>query len=182
MKNFLLLLFIMIPFTALADNTLTAISTGDIFPDLYAQDLTDEFITLPAKAEGKISLLAVSFSRPEEGVIESWTKPFADEFKGNSNTAYYEIAMIGDVGWVSIFIFNGIKGGTKEDKKKNVLVFWEKTKDDFKKIFNVTDDKLIYVYLLDKKGRIKFMKSGEKAMSQDIQEILETALLLASNL
>ena len=173
MKYIFVILLILLPFTIIADNTLTAVSVRDIFPDIYAQDLTDKFITLPAESKGKVTMLAVSFSRPEEGTIESWTKPFADSFSGNSDTAYYEIGMIGDVGWVSIFIFNGIKGGTPEQKKKNVLVFWEKNKDDFKTVFNITDEKSIYIFLLDKKGKIRFIRSGKKASQKDIQDILE---------
>ena len=165
----------MLPAAACADNTLTAVSEGSPFPGLKAQDLTDRFITLPSESKGRVTLITAAFSRPEEGIIESWTGPFADKFSGRDDTAYYEIAMIGDVGWVSIFIFNGIKGGTPENKKEHVLVFWEKTKGEFREIFSAEDDSLIYVFLLDKEGIIRLKTSGLKAENKDIETLLSAA-------
>lgn len=150
-----------------------------LFPAITLQSLEDREVNLPYEvtSTGRVSLVTLTFSRPDDNDMASWIKPFTDKFPGNSRTSYFEIAMIGDVGLINGLIFNGMRAGVSEERKKHVLVYF-KDKDIYKRIFNISDDSLIYIYLLDGNGFIRLVKSGKKAGKKDNEEINSSAQAL----
>ncbi len=164
--NVILFLFLSVTSVSFAAGavTTTAYAEQNLFPYITVQSLDDRQVSLPYEvtSTGKISLVTIAFSKPDDNDISSWVKPFIDNFEGNSKTTYFEIALVGDIGILNGLIFNNMRGGASDDKKKHVLVYF-KDKDVYKRLLNITDDSLIYIYLLDKHGLIKLIKSGKKA-------------------
>jgi hypothetical protein len=182
LKKFSVFIFVLLASRAFAAGPVTpaAPDTAFIFPALSAQSLTDTVVSLPEAVTGKVSLMVLTFSRPDDKDLASWVKPFAEKFNGNSMTAYYEIALIGDVGFINGIIFGGMKDGATDEQKAHLLVYFH-DKDPYKKIFNVTDDSLIYICLLDQKGMIRLARSGRHASPADMEEILNIAGHLINN-
>lgn len=148
-----------------------------VFPEIKFELIGGEFITLPSGIESDAVLVVLSFKRPSEGVVESWTNTYSVRFSG-SLAEYYQVAVIGDVGFIGGFILGGMRSGATEEQKKHLAICWE-DKNEQKKKFGVEDDSLIYVFLLDSRGKIVLSKKGLKASDEDISEIiLETEKLL----
>ncbi len=160
---------------AFADGTtIMAAYVNTVFPDISAQSLTDKIVNLPADVTNTVAMLLMTYQKPGDGLMETWLAPFIKTFSGNSKTAYYAIAMVGDAGIINGIIYNGMRGGTADEMKNHVLVYF-KDKEGYKKIFNITDDSLIYVYLLDRQGIIRLIKTGKAASTEDNKEIISTA-------
>jgi hypothetical protein len=156
---------------------LCAFASEPVFPAIKFELIGGEFISLPSGIESDAVLVALSFKRPSDGIVESWTNTYSVRFKGRP-AAYYQVAVIGDAGFIGGFILGGMRSGATEEQKKHLAICWE-DKNEQKKKFGVEDDSLIYVFLLDSKGRIVLSKKGLKASDEDISEIIsETEKLL----
>jgi hypothetical protein len=177
-----LLMFMVLCSAAHADNPVTttaSVTEGSVFPGIYIQSIEDKYFSLPYEVTSKaqVSLIILTFARPNDDDMASWVKPFAEKFDGNTRAAYYELALVGDVGIINGLIFNGMRDGATAQMKKHVLVFFH-DKDPYKKMFNIQDDSLIYNCLVDQNGIIRLIKSGKRAAQADIDEILKTAEIL----
>jgi len=180
-KLIILTMFILVVTVVYADNAVTttasAYVTGTAFPKITVKALDDKEIVLPEAVKDKAAMLMLTFSRPDDNDMASWVKPFALKYMGNTQTAYYEMALVGDVGILNGIIYNGMKGGATEEQKAHLVVFFG-DKEPYKKFFSVKDDSLIYVCVLDKQGDIKLFKQGKRATEEDIKEIAEAIDLI----
>jgi hypothetical protein len=154
-------------------------SEGSVFPCILAQSLDDKYISLPLEvtSNARISMIILTFARPSDDDMASWVKPFAEKYENNTRTAYYELALVGDVGFINGLIFNGMRDGASEHMRKHLLVYFH-DKEPYKKMFNVQDNSLIYACLVDQNGVIKLIRSGKRAGKDDIEAIMSTAKTL----
>lgn len=143
---------------------------------IYIQSIEDKYFSLPydVTLKAQVSLIILTFARPNDDDMASWVKPFAEKYENNTRTAYYELALVGDVGPINGLIFNGMRDGATEQMRKHLLVYFH-DKDPYKKMFNIQDDSLIYNCLVDQNGYIRLIRSGKKAAQADIGAILKTA-------
>ncbi len=144
------------------------------FPPVKFELIGGDFVSLPSDIKHDVTLVALSFKRPADGVVESWTNTFAAKFTALGRASYYQVAVIGDVGFIGGFILGGMRSGATEEQKKHLAVCWENKKEQLVK-YGVEDESLIYVYLLDRTGNIALFKKGLKASGRDIEEILSAA-------
>ena len=176
-KTFFLLLFaLLLNSGARADGPVTAtavIAEGSLFPYIYIQSIEDKYFSLPYEVTSKaqVSLIILTFARPNDDDMASWVKPFSEKYGNNTRTAYYELALVGDVGIINGLIFNGMRDGATEEMRKHLLVYFH-DKDPYKQMFNVLDPSLIYNCLVDQNGIIKMIKTGKKAPEKDMNDIL----------
>jgi len=178
-KTSALILFFMYFFvTARAENpvtTTTAVIEGSVFPNIHIQSIEDKYFSLPydVTLKAQVSLIIMTFARPNDDDMASWVKPFSKKYENNTRTAYYELALVGDVGPINGLIFNGMRDGATDQMRKHLLVYFH-DKDPYKKIFNIHDDSLIYSCLVDQNGIIQLIKCGKRAAQSDIDIILKT--------
>lgn len=144
-----------------------------IFPQIKFELIGGSFVTLPSDIKNEATLVALSFKRPADGVVESWTNTFASKFSGLS-ASYYQVAVIGDAGFIGGFILGGMRSGATEEQKKHLAICWE-DKNAQKIKFGVEDDSLIYVFLLDRNGSVVLSKKGLKPSDEDISGIISAA-------
>ena len=149
------------------------LSEGDFFPELIFERADGKTFVFPESEKEIINLLVITFSRPKEGMTESWFLPFKKEFEGNEKINYYEAAMLGDLGWLQGFITGAIKGGVPEERKKNTALWLGNGKENLKKKLGISGDEYIYIFLTDMNGKIRYMTKGKKAGKEDIEEIIE---------
>jgi hypothetical protein len=163
---------------AAADEPVTrtaSVSEGSVFPEIYSQSLEDKYISLPYEVTSKaqVSLIILTFARPDNDDMNSWVNPFAEKFENNTRTAYYELALVGDVGIINGLIFNGMRGGATEQMRKHLLVYFH-DKEPYMKMFGVEDPSLIYTCLVDHNGIIKLLNSGKRAGVENVSRIIKT--------
>lgn len=178
MKNIcgllVLLALFSIPVLAEEPVTITAsVTEGSLFPYLYAQSVEDKYVSLPYEVTSKaqISLIILTFARPNDDDMNSWVKPFAEKYENNTRTAYYKIALVGDVGFINGFIYNDLRDSVTTELRKHLLVYFH-DKEPYKTMFGVTDSSLIYNCLVDQNGVIKMIKAGKRADQNDIDAII----------
>jgi hypothetical protein len=167
-KIFCVVAGLLIPFAAYS--SFKAI-TYEKFPAIEFKTMTDTIISLPDRNYPPIVLAILSFTRPEEGVVESWSNSASALFRNSSKFNYYQAAIVGGAGPIEFFIYNGMKSGANEEQKKHLIVCFG-DKDGIKKSLNITDDSLIYTYLIDRDGNILWKTKGKIATHADIKELI----------
>lgn len=166
------------------------------FPALEVNFSDGSSLKLPSTSSGndssadkldvpKASLLCLSFRASSQAMINSWSKPFLDEFRSSNETQLFEVSLIES--W--LLRCNPIKRlllrimkKPSPDEKKNVLqrqiVSSFGDHYDFRKELKILNLLTGYVFLLDKFGRIRWQGFG-LATPEEVSSLLAcTALLL----
>jgi len=93
-------------------------------------------------------------------MIDSWVQPFEREFENDSRFAVYEIPMINS-SWkvLSWMIDSGMKRGISIEKHDNVVTFYGDY-SNYKEDLGIGDINFAYVFLLDKKGIVRWCGHG----------------------
>ena len=95
---------------------------GIKFPQISAETLAGTKITLPDLAQGKITLITIAFKREAQSQLDSWLRPFMEEYGGKPGFTFYEIPMLAWywklMGWM---IDSGMRSGIQKEKHKNVM-------------------------------------------------------------
>ncbi|MCF8304206.1 MAG: hypothetical protein K9I94_13095 [Bacteroidales bacterium] len=144
------------------------------FPQIKAETLAGDEVVFPDVAEGKISLILVAFERQTQGQVDSWSKPFMNEFGNDQNYMFYEIPMI-SIGWkvIAPIIDGGMRSGVPKEMHDNVATYYGPLKEYYNKL-DVDGTSLCYVYLLDKHGYVVWKEKG-KADGQKIEGLFNKA-------
>lgn len=152
--------------------------TGTRFPEVRSKSLAGNLLTLPDRAEGKITLVSIAFVRNAQEQIDSWVLPFEREFGGDERFAVYELPMISS-GWkvLSWMIDSGMRGGIPTEKHDNVITFYGDY-SGYQEALEMEDTQSAYVFLLDRKGIIRWRGQGH-ATPEAERELIETARALS---
>jgi len=147
---------------------------GKMFPKITAYSLAKTEVRLPDMAIGKVTLIAIAFVRQAQEMLDSWSIPFEDRFSNKANYIYYEIPMLDGI-W-KLFrgsIDGGMRAGIPNEKHTNVLTHYGNYSDytSYLLIDNLNNG---YVFLLDKKGIIRFKGMGF-ASEKDIIKMIQIA-------
>ncbi|MFY1112698.1 MAG: hypothetical protein AB3K77_13610 [Methanosarcinaceae archaeon] len=150
---------------------------GTRFPKVTSKSLANNLLTLPDCAEGKITLVSIAFVRNAQEQIDSWVRPFEREFGGDKHFAIYELPMISQ-GWkvLSWMIDSGMRGGIPTEKHDNVITFYGDY-SDYQEALEMEDTQSAYVFLLDRKGIIRWKGQGY-ATPETEKELIEIARAL----
>lgn len=127
--------------------------------------------------KGKVALVFIAFIRSAQSMIDSWARPFEQEFGKDSMFAVYEIPMI-NTGWkvLSGMIDSGMRGGIPVEKHGYVITFYGDY-SIYQEALGMENTSLAYVFLLDPEGIIRWKGEGY-ASSETEQELLKTARAL----
>jgi hypothetical protein len=171
----LAVLLMSLPLLAGAPAAVSGTAEGGVFPEIVMQSLEDKYLSFPYEvtSQAKVAHIIVTFKRPDDKEMETWVRPFREKYDGNTRAAHYSMALVGDVGIINGLIFNGMRDSAGPDMKSHLLVYF-RDKEPYKKFFNITDDSLIYNYIVDQKGTIRLARSGRAATVEDIKAILDT--------
>jgi hypothetical protein len=152
---------------------------GKLFPELKSKSLAGNFVTLPEAVRGKVALICVAFMRSAQSMIDSWTRPFEQEFGKESRFVIYEVPMIGS-GWklFSLVIDSGMRGGIPVEKHDNILTFYGDY-SGYQKALGMENTKFAYIFLLDQEGIIHWEGQGYSS-SETEKELLNAAMTLKS--
>lgn len=154
---------------------------GDVFPNMSAETLDHQTISLPSDLKGKYSLLILASSKKAEEYLNSWYNPVYNNFirEKNANNLFdftydihcYFVPMITGAKKV------GYKKVMKESEKgmdgllKPHVLFYEGTLKTYTKALNLEGKKVPYFFVLDPTGKIIDAKSGPYT-DQKMQEVI----------
>lgn len=149
---------------------------GRTFPTLMATSLSGRVVTLPDDAGGDVSLVVLVFLESAGPMEESWSGPFTGAFTGNPRVKTYLALVVGDslLGKsLADRIRQGLAGGTPPAKHDQVLTVPEDI-ERCQRAYGIGDPSLVYIYLLDGRGIIRWMEKGT-ATPEGLAGLLDSA-------
>ncbi len=142
------------------------------FLELKAETLSKKEITFPTDVSGKSTVLIIAFKGEAQKLVDTWTIPILKKYT-NQEINFYEIPMIsGGYKIAKGFINKGMRSGVPKKNHGNVATYYGKLKD-YKTNLMMNNNKSIYLYLLDKTGKIKYISDAE-ATETKLTELFKT--------
>ena len=140
------------------------------FPEIQAITLSKKQVTFPGFARGKYAFILIAFKRQTQGEVDSWLDPFLEDFYGKQKVTFFEIPMIsGSWKWMSSWIDSGMRAGVPDEKHDHVATYYGPLTYYFD-YFDIRDSRTVYVFLLDRQGRIIWRDNGP-ASEQKYEEL-----------
>jgi hypothetical protein len=154
---------------------------GKMFPTIIGKSLTEQSMSLPIK-NAKFTIVAIAFNKAAEDELKKWLNPLYDTFmnkdKGKNNMSMAETH---DVNFFFIPLIGGLKMVANKFKETTDKAFWPYVMDTDKwdikvqqKLLDVEDNKIPFVFVLDKDGKVVEFQSGKFA--EDKVDVLEEAV------
>lgn len=129
------------------------------FPVLEAETLAKNKIEFPKDNIGKVTIYAIAFEGDAQKIVDTWTKPILDKYS-NNEVNYFEIPMIsGAYSIMKKVIDNGMRGGVPVNLHNNVATYYGSL-SEYKTNLKMNNKDTIYMYLLDKNGKICWLEEG----------------------
>ena len=150
---------------------------GKKFPEITAPSLAKTPESIPASAQGKVTLVVVAFLRENQSQLDSWLGPFAEKFEGREGFTFYEVPMLHwGYKFMRFMIDGGMRAGIPQEKHKHVVTMYGDV-EKYIKALNL-DPKYGYAFLLDRDGIIRWEGQGFST-PEKLKELIETAERLA---
>jgi hypothetical protein len=133
-----------------------------IFPKVTGQNLEFENFTLPYNLEGELNLVIIPFRRWHQNLVDEWSFYLNTLEKKYSYFRYYEVPTMNRGFKVMRFMIDGgMRSGIpdKAIRERTITIYTNKTL--FKKKLKIHSEDTIYLYLMDKKGKILWQVEGK---------------------
>ena len=141
------------------------------FPKVSGKNLVGKKYNLPNDLEGELSIVFVAFERDQQTAIDTWIPDTKKLVAKYPNLRYYEIPTIKKLpGIVQSFINSGMRRGIpdKDARAATITLYLDKT--NFLKEIGIADEKKIYVYLVNRTGKI-FWKAEDRLSIEKFAEL-----------
>lgn len=146
-----------------------------MFPQMNAENLNREAMKLPAQLRGELNLVMVAFQQWQQSVVNSWV-PFLESLaEMYRDFDYYELPTIRKMNALyRRFIDGGMRAGisSRDTRARTITLYIDK--DAFKEALDIVTEETIYLYLLDKEGKILWESEGK--LTEEKAASLESAL------
>jgi hypothetical protein len=148
---------------------------GKQFPEMQGELLDGKTLTLPTTT-GKKTLVGLAYSSKAEDALKSWYQPMHDKFIAKKGMFDDQI----DIETYFVAMYIGLKQTAyeatikklKESNRKDLyghLLFYKGELEPYENTLKLEDKSLPYFFLLDEKGKIIHVMSGnftEKKLEQ----------------
>jgi hypothetical protein len=155
-----LLLFVLLLVT-LAPARGAAQDLGVRFPDVTGRNLEGRELRLPADFAGERTVVLVAFRRRQQREVDSWLPMLATLRAADPGLAVYEIPTLSS-GWTPLrgWIDGGMARGITDPAVREVTVTLYIDKGPFKDALGITSERAIYLFVLDRDGRVTYRAVG----------------------
>ena len=143
------------------------------FPDMEAETIGDEVLTLPEDIRGKITLVGLAFSKKSEKDLNTWLSPVYNAFlrQKSSNAPSLFASAAYDVNVYFIPMFTGLKvvaaGMAKNKAVENIdkllhpyILFYKGKLKPYRKALDLSEKNVPYFFVIDEQGEIIYATSG----------------------
>ncbi len=158
--------------------------TGKYFPDMEAETIKDESVSLPNDTKGKYTLLGLAYSKKSEDDLNTWFEPVYHKFIAENNGLFSSFGY--DVNVFFVPMFTGVKaaaaGTAKKKAAENIdarllpyILFYKGELKTYKEALAFDKKDVPYFFVLDDEGKIIYATSGSfsgKKMDE-IESLLE---------
>jgi hypothetical protein len=131
------------------------------FPNVQASNLEKREFKLPADFEGERNLLLVAFEREQQKDVDTWLKEMKRFEAIDPGFHYYEMPTIErPMALTRWFIDSGMRRGIPDRKARERTITLYLDKKPFCDALQITDQKKIYQFLVDRKGNVLWRSDG----------------------
>ncbi|MEP0985282.1 hypothetical protein [Ekhidna sp.] len=169
-------------------NTTTLAQVGNMFPNMEAETLTNEFVNIPEDIGGKYTLIGIAYSKKAEDYLKGWFEPTYNQFiYKNPNPGPFDFSF--DVYTYFIPMFTGAKRPaykkvmnklkkTIDKRMQGNILFYKGTLNQYKDALKFDGKELPYFFVLNPEGKIVYATSGRytRAKMQEITDAVESAM------
>ena len=151
------------------------ITTGEThFPTVSGYNLKRQNIEFPRDFSGNLNLLIIPFQQHQQIIVNTWI-PVAQEFEGKiPGFIYYELPTIYEMPAIArSFINEGMRAGIPDQTARERTITLYLDKDSFKSALGITNEDDIYLFLVDRDGRILWRTNGEYTQEKE-NDLLKT--------
>jgi hypothetical protein len=132
-----------------------------IFPKVTGQNLEFENFILPHNLEGELNLVIIPFRRWHQNLVDEWSFYLNTLEKKHSYFRYYEVPTLNrGFKFIRFMIDGGMRSGIpdKAVRQRTITIYTNKAL--FKKKLKIHSEDTIYLYLMDKNGKIIWHVEG----------------------
>ena len=150
---------------------MSSISKALNFPNVSGSNLERHRLSLPMDFEGNLNIVIVAFRREQTTLIESWARSLEEIEKKNSSVRFYELPVLSraysPLRW---WIDGGMRAGIidKETRQRTITLYT--TKSAFKNQLSIPNEETIYIFLINKAGKILW-QTKESFTEEKIKEL-----------
>ena len=135
------------------------------FPEIKTESPSGWEVRLPQAAKGRIALVVIRFSSGEdEPAVDSWRRPFMNEFGESPQYVFYEVIMVSDI-WdkgLSGTFDRSEQRGVPITNHENVLTYYGES-GPYSKMLGMDDPAICHAFLLDREGNVVWSGDGRAA-------------------
>ena len=164
MKKVILLIALIFLLSSCSVGTSEVITReSNYFPQVGGMNLHGDELEFPSCLHTERTILVVAYQRWQQSWVDAWytvIEPEVAESKGQ--LSYYEVPTISKLSApIRYWIYNGMRGGIKSDKMRSQVITLHIDKEPFNKALEVVDEEIVYVFVVDKQGRILYRDKGQ---------------------
>lgn len=134
----------------------------EVFPTVTGTDLHGDERTFPDYFTKPRTIVVVAFQRWQQSLCDEWYKNIKKYVEENEHSAFFEIPTISKMNaFTRWFIYNGMRGGIKDDNMRSQVVTLHIDKTPFKNALKIDTEETVFTYVLDENGVILESIKGE---------------------
>jgi hypothetical protein len=145
------------------------------FPEVSGFNLDRKEFKFPQNFEGELNLLIVAFQQHHQSSVNTWIPKVQALEADIPGFIYYELPTIKVMSKMSrAFINEGMRAGIPDQTARERTITLYINKDEFNSALNIPDEEDIYLFLVEKDGRIIWREKGsfEENKAIALEEIL----------
>jgi len=177
-RSILILFFLTCSFSLVAQ-------VGTTFPQLAAETVNNDVITIPDDSGGKFTLVGMAYSKKSEDDLNTWFSPVYQKFVYKPEKPGLFDSFGYDVNVYFVPMFTGVKSAAQSTAKKKALdkvdsrlfphiLFYKGELKKYKDALDFEKKDIPYFFVLDKDGVIIYATSG--AFSETKLDAIEEAM------
>ena len=130
------------------------------FPRVSGKDLNNKPWTAPVDFPGERTLVVIAFEEVQQADVDTWTEGLGLSAPAN-NIPWIEMPLINNPGMLMRWFINtGMKGGIPNKEVRSHVWTAYTDKKAFMQACGMPSEKVIYALVVDRKGMILAMESG----------------------
>lgn len=153
------------------------VTEKNYFPKVGGLDLQGNEQTFPQSLKKDQTICIVAFERWQQAWVDEWYAKIEKAVdKSPEHLAYYEIPTISKLSApVRWWIYRGMRGGITSERMRSQVITLHIDKEPFNKHLYITDEKIVYVYVLDPEGKILYKDQGRFSQEKwlELEKFLE---------
>jgi hypothetical protein len=131
------------------------------FPRAVGRNLEGRPFTLPFDLDGKLNVLVIAFKREQQADVDTWMPFLTKVAVSHPELRVYEIPTLArGYRLMQSFIDGGMRRGIPDPAVRAATITLYIDKAPFKRALRIADEDRIYVFLVDRDGRVHWRAEG----------------------